>query len=97
MFPFDKRAWHAGESSWKGEERCNDFSIGIEMEGSDEEPYTDIQYQRLAILANKLIAQYPFLKRDAICGHSDIAPERKTDPGKAFNWHYFYTLLDKKS
>lgn len=78
-----QRAWHAGISRWNGRERCNDFSIGIELEGSDYEPFTDAQYQRLAELTRTLQARYPL--RD-IAGHSDIAPGRKTDPGPFFDW-----------
>ena len=95
--PFDKRAWHAGESSWKGESRCNDFSIGIELEGSDSIAYTAIQYEKLAELVKVLIFRYPLLTKESICGHKDIAPERKTDPGDAFDWTHLFTLIDKKT
>ncbi len=81
--PCGKRAWHAGVSNWCGRERCNDFSIGIELEGSDFEPFTDAQYTALAELTRTLRAAYPI--RD-IVGHSDIAPGRKTDPGPLFDW-----------
>ena len=84
--PFNKRAWHAGVSCYEGEERCNDFSIGIELEGSDEVPYEDIQYQMLASALKALFEAYPSLSKERIAGHSDIAPERKTDPGPAFDW-----------
>ena len=77
------RAWHAGVSSWQGRERCNDFSIGIELEGCDESPFTDVQYARLVALIEALRARYPI---DAIVGHSDVAPGRKTDPGARFDW-----------
>jgi len=83
---FLNRAWHAGISSWKGEQACNDFSIGIELEGTDELSYTDPQYEQLNALLGSLISHYPAIKNDAICGHSDIAPGRKTDPGPAFDW-----------
>lgn len=83
---FLDRAWHAGISSWKGEQACNDFSIGIELEGTDELSYTDPQYEQLNALLGSLISHYPAIKNDAICGHSDIAPGRKTDPGPAFDW-----------
>ena len=83
---FLNRAWHAGISSWKGEQACNDFSIGIELEGTDELSYTDPQYEQLNALLGSLISHYPSIKNDAICGHSDIAPGRKTDPGPAFDW-----------
>jgi len=79
----DKRAWHAGVSSWKGRERCNDFSIGVELEGSDDVPFTEHQYERLAELTQALFARYGALD---LAGHSDIAPGRKTDPGPWFDW-----------
>ena len=91
--PFQKRAWHAGVSSYKNRDGCNDFSIGIEMEGDDETPYTDIQYQVLSELINNLIENYPKLNFESIAGHSDIAPGRKTDPGEAFDWERLNTLL----
>ena len=80
------RAWHAGVSFYQGREGCNDFSIGIELEGTDSEPYSDAQYQALAELAGLLFKTYPALDVQRICGHSDIAPGRKTDPGPAFDW-----------
>ena len=81
--PCDKRAWHAGASSWRGKECCNDFSIGVELEGSDFEPFTDQQYTILAELTVALRGAYPIVD---IAGHSDIAPGRKTDPGPHFDW-----------
>jgi AmpD protein len=78
------RAWHAGVSSWRGRERCNDFSVGIELEGADDVPYTVRQYRRLADLLRALKRRYPTIA--AAAGHSDIAPGRKTDPGPAFDW-----------
>lgn len=81
--PFDQRAWHAGVSNWCGRARCNDFSIGIELEGTDHIPYTDAQYTMLRGVLRALQAHYPI--KD-IVGHSDIAPGRKTDPGPAFDW-----------
>lgn len=81
--PSNARAWHAGVSSWQGRERCNDFSIGIELEGCDELPFEDIQYARLVELLGELRAQYPIRE---VLGHSDIAPGRKTDPGPCFEW-----------
>lgn len=81
-----KRAWHAGISCFEGQENCNDFSIGIELEGSDFEPYTDIQYTRLAILSNVLKQRYPLRY---VRGHEHIAPIRKTDPGPFFNWNRY--------
>jgi AmpD protein len=77
------RAWHAGVSSWRGRERCNDFSIGIELEGADATPYSSAQYARLAELLAALRHRYPL---EAAVGHSDVAPGRKTDPGPAFDW-----------
>ena len=77
------RAWHAGVSSWRGRERCNDFSIGIELEGADDVPYTTRQYAKLALLLRALKRRYPL---EAAVGHSDVAPGRKTDPGSAFDW-----------
>lgn len=82
----DERAWHAGVSSWCGREHCNDFSIGIELEGTDDAPYEDPQYEALAALISLLRNYYPSIRSDAIVGHSDIAPGRKTDPGPAFDW-----------
>jgi AmpD protein len=84
--PFDKRAWHAGVSSYQGRERCNDFSIGIELEGTEFVPYTDVQYDALNAVIAVLQETYPKLSKQAITGHSDIAPERKTDPGASFDW-----------
>jgi N-acetyl-anhydromuramoyl-L-alanine amidase len=84
--PCGKRAWHAGVSSWRGRDRCNDFSIGVELEGSDELPYTDAQYAALSRLTETLRDAYPM--RD-IVGHCDIAPQRKTDPGPSFDWARF--------
>jgi AmpD protein len=83
---FNDRAWHAGKSSYGGRESCNDFSIGIELEGTDETPYTEAQYVNLAALIQALCAAYPGLSRDRVVGHSDISPGRKTDPGGSFDW-----------
>ncbi len=91
--PFNYRAWHAGESRYQGRERCNDFSIGIELEGSVKQDYTDSQYQRLADVVKILLANYPGLAKHRIAGHSDIAPGRKNDPGPLFDWERFYGLL----
>jgi AmpD protein len=93
LVPFDERAWHAGLSRWRGRERCNDFSIGIELEGVDERPYTRAQYARLAGVLRALLDRYPHLSRGAIVGHQEIAPERKTDPGPAFDWAGLYARL----
>lgn len=91
---FNDKAWHAGLSSYHGREKCNDFSIGIELEGTDDIPYTKEQYQQLSRLSKSLIGAYPEL-RNNIVGHCDIAPGRKTDPGPAFDWPHFKTLLAK--
>jgi N-acetyl-anhydromuramoyl-L-alanine amidase len=94
--PFHHRAWHAGASNYCGRERCNDFSIGIELEGTDESAYEPAQYRSLrnAILA--LCAAYPSLSTEQITGHSEIAPGRKTDPGPAFDWPRLRALLRVK-
>ena len=91
--PFSKRAWHAGQSIFQGQERCNDFSIGIELEGTDTEPFTEAQYQQLAKITRELMCCYPAISRERIVGHSDIAPGRKTDPGPFFDWTHFDCLL----
>jgi AmpD protein len=84
--PFDRRAWHAGKSEHCGRSACNDFSIGIELEGTDDLPYSSAQYTALGKLIAALRRAYPPLRRAEIVGHSDIAPGRKTDPGPAFDW-----------
>ena len=84
--PCDKRAWHAGVSRWQGRDNCNDFSLGIELEGADEIPYEDAQYRTLAELVGTLIAAYSRLSTETVTGHQHIAPGRKTDPGPAFDW-----------
>ena len=89
----DDRAWHAGESCWERRSNCNDFSIGIELEGCDEERYAMPQYRALAQLIRAVRNQYPAIQHDAIVGHSDIAPTRKTDPGPAFDWLQLTQLL----
>lgn len=86
----DKRAWHAGVSSWRGRERCNDFSVGIELEGSDTVPFEAVQYQRLAGLIRDLAGRFPI---EAVVGHSDVAPGRKTDPGPFFEWGRLRRML----
>lgn len=91
--PFQYRAWHAGVSRFNGRENCNDFSIGIELEGTDHIPFTEQQYSVLADITNQLMRTYPRIKRENIVGHSDIAPGRKTDPGEFFNWAKFFSLL----
>lgn len=90
--PFTKRAWHAGVSCYQGRERCNDFSIGIELEGTDTLAYTDAQYHQLAAITRTLGQVYPELT-EHLTGHSDIAPQRKTDPGPAFDWDRFRALV----
>ena len=88
--PCGERAWHAGESNWRGRSRCNDFSLGIELEGADDVPFDDRQYARLAELTRLLKAKYAIAD---IVGHADIAPGRKTDPGPCFDWRRFNRLL----
>lgn len=88
--PCGQRAWHAGDSAWRGRSRCNDFSIGIELEGTDDLPYTGAQYGVLAELVRALRAAYPIAD---IAGHCDIAPGRKTDPGPSFDWQRFRSLI----
>jgi N-acetyl-anhydromuramoyl-L-alanine amidase len=83
---FTERAWHAGKSNFQGREACNDFSVGVELEGTDTQPYEDVQYDRLAEVVAALCAAYPRLSPERLVGHSDIAPGRKTDPGPAFDW-----------
>jgi AmpD protein len=91
--PFAQRAWHAGKSEYCGRQACNDFSIGIELEGTDEVSYENAQYDSLSALITALLAAYPSLSRDRIVGHSDIAPGRKTDPGPLFDWHRLRAAL----
>ncbi|MCX7095758.1 MAG: 1,6-anhydro-N-acetylmuramyl-L-alanine amidase AmpD [Methylobacter sp.] len=95
--PFDKRAWHAGKSVYEGRQRCNDFSIGIELEGTEEIEYTDRQYTQLAAVVSVLLEAYPKLSPQRIAGHSDIAPGRKTDPGASFDWQRFLSLLENRN
>jgi AmpD protein len=90
---FDDNAWHAGLSSFQGREQCNEFSIGIELEGTDDIPYTKVQYLQLAALVKKLQASYSFISHNNIVGHCDIAPGRKTDPGEVFDWQHFKQCL----
>ncbi|HSG58078.1 MAG TPA: 1,6-anhydro-N-acetylmuramyl-L-alanine amidase AmpD [Woeseiaceae bacterium] len=91
--PFTERAWHAGDSCFRGRSRCNDFSIGIELEGEDETPYTDAQYAALVGVLGALLTAYPGLSAREIAAHSDVAPGRKTDPGPAFDWLRLYDGL----
>lgn len=91
--PFDRRAWHAGVSTFDGRERCNDFSIGVELEGTDTRPYTQRQYRRLARVIAQIRRRHPDITASRIVGHSDIAPGRKTDPGPSFDWPRLRALL----
>jgi AmpD protein len=91
--PFDKRAWHAGFSSFQGLDKCNDYSIGIELEGADHIAYTDQQYQSLSQVTKLLIQDYPAITLGKIVGHNDIAPGRKTDPGIAFDWPRYRQMI----
>ena len=90
---FEERAWHAGVSEFAGRTACNDFSIGIELEGTDSSGYTKVQYQQLAALTRLLMVCYPQITPERIVGHSQIAPGRKTDPGPSFDWGYYRSLL----
>lgn len=91
--PFHRRAWHAGVSSFQGREKCNDFSIGIELEGTDEGAYEPVQYLALTEVIAQLCATYPALSRERVAGHSDVAPGRKTDPGQYFDWQRLRAML----
>jgi AmpD protein len=91
--PFQRRAWHAGASSFRGRPRCNDYSVGIELEGTDTTPYTSAQYAALTGVLHALFASCPRLDARAIAAHSDVAPGRKSDPGPAFDWLRLYDLL----
>jgi AmpD protein len=93
--PFNKRAWHAGRSEFKGEVECNDFSIGIEMEGSDHIAYENDQYDTLAKVTLLLMHTYPNISMERLVGHNDIAPGRKTDPGASFNWLKYKALIEE--
>ena len=88
--PVARRAWHAGVSSWRGRERCNDFSIGVELEGADDAAFTDAQYERLVELIDGLKAAFPLRE---LAAHSDVAPGRKTDPGPGFDWPRLLSAL----
>jgi AmpD protein len=91
--PFHRRAWHAGASNWRGRERCNDYSVGIEFEGTDADGYEPAQYQAGAGVVAALCRAYPALSPARVVGHSDVAPGRKTDPGIAFDWPLLRTLV----
>jgi N-acetyl-anhydromuramoyl-L-alanine amidase len=95
--PFSARAWHAGRSSYQGREACNDFSIGIELEGADQVSYSDAQYDALRRLIVALCATYDSLSVERIAGHSEIAPGRKSDPGPAFDWPRLRSLLSAEA
>jgi AmpD protein len=84
-----ERAWHAGKSQWQGRDSCNEFSIGIELEGADDVPFEEIQYEKLVKLAKCLMKYFPLITKERVVGHSDIAPGRKTDPGAMFEWERF--------
>ncbi len=90
------RAWHAGLSQFKGREKCNDFSIGIELEGSDNQPFTEAQYETLFYLTTAIMRAYPKITFERIVGHCHIAPERKIDPGRYFDWERYLTALNKQ-
>ncbi|WP_331344389.1 1,6-anhydro-N-acetylmuramyl-L-alanine amidase AmpD [Cellvibrio sp. UBA7661] len=91
---FNDRAWHAGNSSFEGVTNCNDYSIGIELEGADDIPYTDAQYRSLDKVTRQLLQTYPKLTHGRITGHEHIAPGRKTDPGPAFDWRRYRDSLN---
>ena len=93
---FNERAWHAGVSRLGNDKDCNDFSIGIELEGTDDIPYTDVQYDALVALCFNLMAAYPMITLERIVGHNHVAPDRKTDPGESFDWVRFRTTCQKR-
>ena len=95
--PFNCRAWHAGASCFEGRENCNDFSIGIELEGTDDLPFTPAQYNALIEVTNLLLREYPRITPDRITGHQHIAPDRKSDPGPNFDWQFYINGLSKSS
>mgnify|MGYP006287574577 CR=1 FL=1 len=88
-----QRAWHAGRSCWQGRLECNDYGIGIELEGTDDTPFTAAQYLRLARITSQILRRFPAITLERIVGHSDVAPGRKTDPGPAFDWTRYRRLL----
>jgi AmpD protein len=94
---FNNKAWHAGISCFNNREKCNDYSIGIELEGTDNIPYEEAQYQQLSRLTASLQKHYPHITNENIVGHCDIAPIRKTDPGKVFNWPHYRELLQQQT
>ena len=95
--PFTERAWHAGESSFRGRDRCNDHAIGIELEGEDETPYADAQYDTLQRVVAAILEAYPAITAREIAGHCDVSPGRKSDPGPAFDWLRLYDGLALES
>ena len=95
--PFDKRAWHAGTSCWRGRANCNDFAIGIELEGADDVPYEPAQYEVLVDVADALFVRYSSLRLGSVVGHQDIAPGRKSDPGASFDWSGFLAALNSRA
>ncbi|MFU2058213.1 1,6-anhydro-N-acetylmuramyl-L-alanine amidase AmpD [Avibacterium volantium] len=90
---FNDRAWHAGVSCFQGREKCNDFAIGIELEGSNNQPFTEQQYATLTTLTQSIMQRYPKIRKDRIVGHSDISPGRKIDPGQYFDWEKYLNSL----
>ena len=90
---FSKKAWHAGMSEFEGKQECNDFSVGIELEGTDTDPYSEKQYEVLIDLTDCILKNYHEITKDRIVGHSQIAPERKTDPGRSFDWSRYKNSL----
>lgn len=94
--PFGMRAWHAGRSSYCGRPECNDFSVGIELEGTDDGPFEPVQYRRLSQVIAALVEAYPGITTGRLAGHCDVAPGRKTDPGPLFDWDHLHALLEGK-
>ncbi|MBF0195987.1 MAG: 1,6-anhydro-N-acetylmuramyl-L-alanine amidase AmpD, partial [Magnetococcales bacterium] len=92
--PVSKMAWHAGVSKWQGRNRCNDFSVGVELEGDEKRAFEGTQYQQLACLVRTLQCRYPAITDEQIVGHQHIAPKRKWDPGPGFNWQHFKEILN---
>jgi len=91
--PFNMRAWHAGDSSYKGVNDCNNYSIGIELEGADDDNFSNNQYEKLIQISKLIIKNYPQINKDKIVGHSEISPGRKTDPGYKFEWNRYLNAL----
>ena len=91
--PFNKRAWHAGESSYRVMRDCNNYSIGIELEGYNDDVFSEDQYNSLIIATKEILKKYPMIKKDNITGHSNVAPNRKTDPGNGFDWKRYLNLI----